>query len=189
MSNSGGLNAPNYGHTVSVIDPNTFSVIKEIEVGTNPGILQSYNEHYVYVVIRGDYGEIPYNFVKIDAETDEVVKTYDLAVLNFCLYNHYAYIYHYDFNTHISWIKVLDLDTDEMVTDNFITDETHIETPYSICINPINGDVFIGDAKNFTVSGKIYWFDRNGKLKRSFNVGINPGHLLMSSPYSPLIDG
>lgn len=188
VSNCGGLNAPNYGHTVSVIDPGTFSVIKEIEVGTNPGILQSYNEHYVYVVTRGDYGDIPYNFVKIDAQTDEVVKTYDLAVLNFYLYNHYAYLYHYDFNTHASWIKVLDLDSDEMVTDNFITDGTQIETPYSICINPINGDVFISDAKNFVVSGKIYWFDRDGKLKKSFSVGINPGHLLLSSHYTPMID-
>ncbi|MBR4135408.1 MAG: hypothetical protein IKU03_03240 [Bacteroidales bacterium] len=182
VSNSGGLNNPNYGHTVSVIDPNTFSVTKEIEVGINPGILQSYRDHYVYLVTRGDYGDVPYNFLKIDAQTDEVVKTYDMAVLNFTINDHYAYIYHYDFYTYDSWIKVMDLNTDEIVSENFITDGTQIETPYGICVNPLNGDVFISDALSFSVSGKIYWFDKGGKLKKSFTTGINPGHLLLNTP-------
>lgn len=187
VSNSGGLNNPNYGHTVSVIDPTSFSVIKEIEVGINPGIIQCDEQNrYIYLVTRGNYGDIPYNFVKIDAQTDEVVKTYDMAVLNFCIHSHYAYIYHYDFFGHSSWIKVLDLNSDEIVTDNFISDGTTIETPYSICVNPINGDVFISDAKNFTVSGKIFWFDSDGKLKKSFDTGINPGHLLLGTKYTPL---
>ena len=190
VSNSGGLNSANYyGHTVSVIDPNTLSVIKEIEVGINPGILQcDIQGRYVYLVTRGNYENIPYNFLKIDAQTDEVVKTYDMAVLNFCLYDHYAYVYHYDFFNHNSWIKVMDLNTDEIVSENFITDGTQIETPYAICVNPINGDVFISDAMNFTVSGKIYWFDNNGKLKKSFTTGINPGHLLLGTKYTPMID-
>ncbi|MCR4964605.1 MAG: hypothetical protein K6A41_03000 [Bacteroidales bacterium] len=182
VSNSGGLNNPDYGHTVSVIDPDSFTVIKEIEVGINPGIMQSYRDNYVYLVTRGDYGSVPYNFVKIDANTDEVAKTYDMAVLNFYIWDHFAYIYHYDFTTFESWIKVLDLNTDEISSENFITDGTKIETPYGICVNPLNGDVFISDALNFTVSGKIYWFNNQGQLKQSFNVGINPGHMLINSP-------
>lgn len=188
VSNSGGLNSPNYGHTVSVIDPSTFRVIKEIEVGINPGILQSYGGRYVYLVTRGNYGNIPYNFLKIDAQTDEVVKTYDLEVLNFQICNNLAYIYHYDFYSEESWIKVMDLETDAIVSENFITDGTKIGTPYAICVNPINGDVFISDAMNFTVSGKIYWFNSDGKLKQSFNTGINPGHLLLGTQYTPPID-
>ena len=80
VCNSGGLNYPNYNNTVSVIDPVSFTVTKNITVVLNPTRVKAYNDRYVYVVSNGNYGDVPYAFQKIDCQTDEVVKTYDLEV-------------------------------------------------------------------------------------------------------------
>lgn len=175
VSNSGGLNAPNYGNTVSVIDPASFTVTKEITVAINPTRIKSWQNRYVYVVSNGDYNTTPYTFQKIDAQSDELVKTYDLEVLNFDIYQNLAYVYTYDYSTMTSaWIKVLDLETDEVVKDQFISDGTQLKTPYGIKVNPLNGDVYITDAGTFTTNGDVYCFDQNGKKKFSFEAGLNP---------------
>lgn len=181
VANSGGLNAPNYGTTISVINLNTFAVEKEITVSANPCIVQSYNNQYVYVCSRGNYGNIPYSFQKIDANNDVVVKDYQLEVLNMAIYDHYAYLYNYDYSSSASWIKVLDLNTDMITKENFITDGTNIQTPYGITVNALNGDVYIADAYNFTVNGDVYCFDKDGKKKFSFAAGLNPGNLLIKN--------
>lgn len=179
VANSGGLNAPNYGTTLSVFDINTLAFEKEITVVANPCDIKSYNDRYVYVCSRGNYGSIPYAFQKVDAETDEVVRDYNLPVLNFTIYDHYAYIYNYDYSTSSSWIRVLDLNTDNITKNNFITDGTEIKTPYGITVNPLNGDVYIADAYNFTVNGDVYCFDKTGKKKFSFAAGLNPSTILI----------
>jgi DNA-binding beta-propeller fold protein YncE len=175
VSNSGGLNAPNYGNTVSVIDPASFTVTKEITVAINPTRIKSWQNRYVYVVSNGDYNTTPYTFQKIDAQSDELVKTYDLEVLNFDIYQNLAYVYTYDYSTMTSaWIKVLNLETDEVVKEQFISDGTQLKTPYGIKVNPLNGDVYITDAGTFTTNGDVYCFDQNGKKKFSFEAGLNP---------------
>ncbi len=180
VSNSGGLSAPNYGNTVSVIDPASFTITKDITVAINPTRIKSYNNRYVYVVSNGDYGTVPYTFQKIDCQTDEVVKTYDLEVLNFEIHQNLAYIYTYNFNTMTSaWISVLDLETDEIVKEQFISDGTQLKTPYGIKVNPLNGDVYITDAGTFTTNGDIYCFDKNGKKKFSFEGGLNPSAMVI----------
>jgi len=179
VANSGGLNSPNYGHTVSVIDLNTFTIIKNIEVVTNPTVLMSDGFGDVYLASRGNYGSIPYTFQRIDTQQDEVVQTFDWHVLDFTISGQYAYLYNYDYSTQSSWIKMMDVTTESIVRDNFITDGTDIQTPYSIAVNSLNGDVYITDAGNFTVSGDVYCFSKDGKKKFSFAAGINPGAMVI----------
>ncbi len=175
VSNSGGLNAPDYGNTVSVIDPASFTVIKDITVGINPTRIKSWLDRYVYVVSNGNYNDVNFNFQKIDAQSDNVVKTYNMEVVNFDIYQNSAYIYTYNYSSMTSaWIKVLDLETDEVVKDQFISDGTQLKTPYGIKVNPLNGDVYITDAGTFTTNGDVYCFDQNGKKKFSFEAGLNP---------------
>ena len=175
VSNSGGLNAPNYGNTVSVIDPSSFTVIKDITVEINPTRIKSWQNRYVYVVSNGNYSNVSYSFQKIDAQSDEMVKNYNLEVLNFDIYQNLAYVYTYDYSTMTSaWIKVLNLETDEVVKEQFISDGTQLKTPYGIKVNPLNGDVYITDAGTFTTNGDVYCFDQNGKKKFSFEAGLNP---------------
>ena len=174
VCNSGGLSNPNYGNTVSVVDPATFTVVKDITVAINPTRVKGYSDRYVYVVSNGNYGDVPYTFQKIDCQTDEIVKNYNLEVLNFDIHQNLAYVYSYNYSTMTSWIKVLDLETDEIVKEQFISDGTQLKTPYGIKVNPLNGDVYITDAGTFTTNGDVYCFDKDGKKKFSFEAGLNP---------------
>lgn len=174
VCNSGGLSYPNYGNTVSVVDPATFTVVKDITVAVNPTRVKGYSDRYVYVVSNGNYGDVPYTFQKIDCQTDEIVKNYNLEVLNFDVHQNLAYVYSYNYSTMTSWIKVLDLETDEIVKEQFISDGTQLKTPYGIKVNPLNGDVYITDAGTFTTNGDVYCFDKDGKKKFSFEAGLNP---------------
>ena len=178
VCNSGGLNYPNYDNTVSVIDPVSFTVTKDITVVINPTRVKAYNDRYVYVVSNGNYGDISYAFQKIDCQTDEIVKTYDLEVYNFAIYQNLAYAYSYDYSTMTSWIKVLNLETDEVVNESFISDGTQLQTPYNIAVNPLNGDVYITDAGAYTANGDVYCFDQNGKKKFSFEAGLCPASMV-----------
>ena len=131
VSNSGGLDNPNYDNTVSVVDIHSFTEIKKITVGINPSKIQADSEGDIYLVSRGNYGDVPYKFQKISSSTDELMKTFDdIKALNFAISNDTAYIYNYDFGTNTCWIKVFDCRDDKIITDNFITDGTPLSTPY-----------------------------------------------------------
>lgn len=178
VANSGGLNYPNYSKTVSVIDLQSFTVIKDIEVTINPTRVKSYNDRYVYVVSNGNYTDIPYTFQKIDCQIDELVKTFDLEVSNFDIYQNSAYIYSYDYSTSKSWIKILDLETENIVDEQFIKVGTSLKTPYNIKVNPLSGDVWITDSGTGVVNGDVYCFDKHGKKKFSFQAGLFPSEIV-----------
>jgi len=180
VSNSGGLNFPNYDNTISVIDLVTFTEIKKITVGVNPGKILADSEGDVYVVSRGDYGANPTKLQRINSFTDELVESFnDIQALNFCIRNDTAYIYNFDYGTQTSQIKVFDCISEKLISENFITDDTKLITPFGIDINPANGDVYITDSKSYTVWGDVLCFDRAGKLKFKLrDIGLNPKKIL-----------
>ncbi|MDR0892807.1 MAG: YncE family protein [Mediterranea sp.] len=185
VSNSGGLDYNTAGgvdNTVSVVDIPTFRETKKITVGYNPGKIQSGIDNDVYVVSRGArIMEGDYRLQRIDCTTDAVVRTYDEPVLNFALDGPVAYIYTHNYNTKESAIKVLDLNAGTVLRDNFITDGTTISTPYAIQINPLSSNLYITDARNYTVWGDVYCFDLEGRLRfRLQKIGLNPNKLVFS---------
>lgn len=174
VANSGGLNNPDYDKTVSVFDVNTLSFLKTIEVGINPfRVTASDDGQYVYVCTRGDYIDQCGTLSRIDVQSDQVVKTWQ-NIQNFCLDGDKAYVYEVDYNAASNPVKVLDLSHLDAEPTLFITDGTSLQMPYGITVNPLNGDVYITDAYNFTVTGDVYCFDKNGKKKFSFSAGLNP---------------
>ncbi|UKJ08314.1 YncE family protein [Solitalea lacus] len=179
VSNSGGLDFPNYDNTVSVIDIPSFTELKKISVQVNPYTIQADDYGDVYVVSRGDYGDIHCTFQAIDSKTDQVKKVFEgLEVLNFTINGDLAYLYNYNFTTQQASFKLLNVKTEEIVTENFITDETKITTPYGIDVNPSNGDVYITDVYDFTTTGDVYCFSKEGKLKFKFQAGLNPNNVV-----------
>jgi len=180
VSNSGGLNFPNYDNTVSVIDVATFTELKKITVGINPGKIMADSEGDVYVVSRGDYGANPTKLQRIDTSTDELSTSFDtIQALNFSISNDTAYIYNIDYSTQTSQIVVFDCKAEKLISERFITDNTKLTTPFGIDINPVNGDVYITDSKSYTVWGDVFCFDRAGKLKfKLMEIGLNPKKIL-----------
>ena len=188
VSNSGGLDysGPGVDTTVSVIDITTFKETKKIEVGPNPGKILPGLEEAVYVVTRGtDIEAGDYHLVKIDSRTDAVATTYDEKVLSFAIDGPIAYIYNYDYHTKDSAIKVFDLNAGTVIRDNFITDGTAIQTPFSIQLNPFSGNVYITEAYNYTVKGDVLCFNQQGQLQYRLNdIGLNPNTVVFSDKAS-----
>lgn len=181
ITNSGGLSFPNYDHTVSVIDINTFEEIKKIDVGMNPYKIHADSQGDVYVVTRGNYDDVGYSFHKIDSKKDEVLHTFEnLPTYNFEIFEDKAYMYNYDFTTGENWIKVMDCLTEKIIDEKFIKDKDIIvNTPYALSINPYNGDVYVIDAQYYVNWGDIICFDKNGNFKYRINeIGLNPNHIV-----------
>ena len=188
VSNSGGLDysGPGVDTTVSVIDITTFKETQKIEVGPNPGKILPGLEEAVYVVTRGtDIEAGDYHLVKIDSRTDAVATTYDEKVLSFAIDGPIAYLYTYDYQTKDSAIKVFDLNAGTVIRDNFITDGTAIQTPFSIQLNPFSGNVYITEAYNYTVKGDVLCFNQQGQLQYRLNdIGLNPNTVVFSDKAS-----
>jgi YVTN family beta-propeller protein len=180
VSNSGGLDMPNFDTTVSVIDLTSFSEIKKITVGLNPYKLEVDSEGDVYTVLRGNNNNIKSKFVKINSHTDEVSQTFDnLPAVNFCIHNDTAYLYNFDYINNSYSIKTFNCKTEQVISESFISDGTTLERPFTIYMHPTNGNLYLTDAKNYTTKGDLLCFNRNGKLLYKVKaVGLNPNTLI-----------
>ncbi len=189
VSNSGGLDYSaglGVDNTVSVIDITSFTEIKKITVGPNPGCIIPGPDETVYVATHGNnIADGDFHFVRIDCRTDEVAHIYDEKVMNFAISGNIAYLYNYNYNTESSSIKVFNLKTGQTIRDNFITDGTRINTPYGININPYSDNIYITEAYSYTITGDILCFNQNGQLQFRINrVGLNPNTVVFSNKVS-----
>jgi YVTN family beta-propeller protein len=181
VSNSGGLDFPNYDNTVSVIDFETMEEIKKIVVGTNPYTLQGDGNGFVYLISRGNYADEKMHLQIIDTKTDALVHTYtDFQALNFSIGKGIVYVYYYDFmgGTGSNLMRI-DLHTREIIAENFISDGTVLQSIYGIYADTLSENVFITDAKGFTSRGQVYSFNKDGEKLYSFQAGLNPSSMGM----------
>lgn len=189
VSNSGGLDYSEglgVDNTVSVIDIASFTEIKKIKVGPNPGCILPDSDGNIYVATHGNnISDGDFHLVKINGLTDEVEQIYDEKVMSFAVSGNIAYLYNYNYKTESSSIKVFNLKTGETIRENFITDGTKISTPYGININPYSGNIYITEAYSYTITGDVLCFNQNGQLQFRLNrIGLNPNTVIFSDKSS-----
>jgi YVTN family beta-propeller protein len=180
VANSGGLDFLDLDKTVSVIDLNSFEEIKQIEVGLNPYQVFADSQGDVYVNVRGNYGDIAPSFKKIKPSKDsyEVSTLTGVSVSEFTIVNDKAYILHNEWGKE-SKVKVFDCKTEEVVTENFVTDGTSILNGYKITADAYSGDVYV-TTSDYTTSGNVLCFDNQGKCKFTLSsVGIGPNKVIL----------
>jgi len=178
-SNSGGLD-PGFANTVSVIDISSFSEVKRITVGINPSRIEADTRGDVYVVSRGNNANIKARWQRINSQTDELVQTFDnIPAVNFTIRNDTAYLYNYDFTNQNYSVQTFDCKTEQLISDQFITDQTTLKCPFGIYAHPTNGNIYITDAQTYTVKGDVLCFTRKGKLLYKVeSVGLNPNAIV-----------
>ena len=185
VANSGGMNyEKGYDKTVSVIDLNSFTETKKIEVAVNPCEMQVTAEGNIYLISNGNYGDIPKTLQRIDSKTDKATVLDGVAFPTWMAMGSEGKLYiigaEYDENWNtINTFKVLDTKTNKVLGE-MITDGTKIEKAYSINVDPVSGDIYIGtsDYKN---NGDMYVLSKAGKLINKFEVGLNPGKVCFST--------
>ena len=184
VANSGGYMVPNYESTVSVIDIQSFTEIKRIDVAINLHRLKADRHGNLWVSSRGDYYDVPSRLYWIDAKTDTYGGMLPVAVTEMTLDGDSLYLYSAEFNYNtFDWTVtygIIDVTTKEIITRNFITDGTdkQITMPYGIMVNPQNKDIYLTDGANFIFPGALYCFDRYGKMKwaKPVQTGDIPAH-------------
>lgn len=172
VANSGGLDYPNYDNTVSVIDPVSGTVTKTLTVADNPQNVGTDNNGNVYVLSAGNYADVGPSLAVINDNTDAVTSQTNFDGSGMVIQGTTAY-----FITSTNTIKVFNLTTQTVTTNNFITDGTAITTPYALAVDGSTGEVFVTDAKDYVSAGSVYAFDKTGKKEYSITVGINPGKI------------
>ena len=182
VANSGGYKFPNYDRTVSVVDLNSFTETKKIDVAINLHRIKKDNYGDLYVTSRGDYYSIPSSLFLLDAATGTVKKDFHVSVSEMTVVNDKLYYYgnEFNYNTH-SYKKsfgIIDVKTEEIISNKIIDQEyvDMIKTPYGIAVNPITEDIYITDARNYVSTGFVYCFDKNGHFKWKTEGGNIPAH-------------
>lgn len=179
ISNSGGLDFPNYDKTVSVVSTESFQELKRIEVVVNPNTILADKHGDVYVKSSGNYGDIAARLQVINSSTDEVTHHFEnLPISGFAIGGDSAYVYSYDYGTKETKISVIDVKNEVVVSDKFITDNTTLTTPYGIDVDPLTGDVYITDVYDYVVTGDVHCFSKDGKQKFMFEAGLNPNKVV-----------
>lgn len=184
VSNSGGLNQENPDNTVSVIDIATFKEIKKIEVRNNLGTILSDIYGNVYVTSREKFNyetnDYDCRLHRIDSETDKLIYTYDLPIVDFTISGYRAYMYSY--NTSRKTVIVMDTRTGQIIDEDFIKDPVELFLIYNITVNPVNEDVYICDAQNYVINGTVLCFSKEGKYKFTLDAkGINPNAIVFTA--------
>ncbi|MDR1459851.1 MAG: hypothetical protein LBI60_06525 [Bacteroidales bacterium] len=179
ISNSGGLDFPNYDNTVSVFDLNTFTEIKKIPVKINPTLIKADENENVYVVSMGNYEDISPCMQRINSVTDQVERIFEIEIANFDIYKNFLYFYTYNYSTQQASYQILDLLEDSVTNTNFITEAHLPQTPYGINIDARNGDVYITDAMDYTSTGDVYCFSKEGRKKFQFEAGVIPKKVIV----------
>lgn len=175
VANSGGLNyLDGYDTTVSVINLETFTEEKKIDVGVNPVSLGADSQGDIYIAVIGDYVNIFPAFKRIDRVTGDVETIAEVESLGkFVISDNKAYIITGSYRIPYK-VWVYDCLKEMLVSENFITDGTEIDNIHSIVVDDHTGDLFIMES-DYTTPGTVYCFNKEGKLKYSIPaIGLNP---------------
>lgn len=176
VANSGGLSSVQ-DSTISVINPTTFTVEKTIVVGLNPGkiVADAYGD--LYVISNGNYYDVPVTLKRVEKTTNKVTTVENFSPFGMTLDgdNLYLFSYGYDENWNVANKKyiVYNVKSETIANANFIATDAIAKVPYSIDVNPVTKDVFIGES-DYLNNGKMYCFSSAGILKYTFTTGLNP---------------
>lgn len=174
VTNSGGLSYPNYDNSVSVINLNSFTLEKKIDVHANPTIAKTDGQD-VYVLSFGDYSSLPV-LTRIDGYQASIKDSTQIAMSDFAVSSsgEIYYIYN-DYST--GNINLKYKPSFSSSPQDFENIPSTLKTPYHIGI--INNTIYVTDAKDYTVSGEVFLFNKSTQLISSFSCSINPNKLLV----------
>lgn len=163
------------GSTVAVVDLIAFSMLKEIEVGSNPTQIETGPEGNILVTVPG-IGKNTYTFKKIDPKTDKITTSQVLQSSLFSISENTIYAIVGPWGE--TKVKAFDTTMGNLGKD-FITDTTTITTPNGITVNSLNKNVLITDAVNYAPTGGMaYCFKSDGTISYKFKTGQTPRQAL-----------
>ena len=191
VANSGGYRVPNYDTTVSIIDLDTFTEEKKVDVAPNLFRLRADKYGQVWVSSRSDYNTLPSRLYWMK---DGVVGgSVDVPVSSMCIVGDSLYYIGTTWSnqTQSNTIKMglVNVRTHEVIeTTLFNSEEARSMTlPYGIIVHPEAKDFYLMDAKNYVSSGSLLHFFADGTFDRRWATGDIPSSAVFvkSSSFNP----
>ena len=172
---SEGLNYPNTGTKVAVLDATTLAEVTKIDVLKNPTEILSDSQGDVYVISLGDYGYTVNNTLqRIDKQTQKstvLMEATTMTMRNDTLYAIYS-LWGKPVTDYIKY----DCKNESVVTTNFLKDAIiypEKASPACLDVDPVTGNIYIG-VSDFKTNSDIHIFSPEGKLLHKFEVGLEP---------------
>lgn len=189
VANSGGYmgagDTDKYERTVSVIDLNSFTELRRIDVAPNLDRVFTDKRGDIWVTSRGDYKQLPAQLFFIDHVQQRVTDTIPMAVSTAFLDGDSLYVcsteWHYANYSNVVSYGIIDTRSRKVLSRQLISDGTdkRIEVPYGIMVHPQTKDIYITDAGNYVSPGILYCFSPDGKKKWSVRTGDIPAHFAL----------
>ncbi len=73
---------------------------------------------------------------------------------------------------------VYKIDITATTAPSTIWSNTTLTALYALGVDPKTGEVYLGDALNYSSEGKVYIYNTDGSMKTSINAGISPGQFI-----------
>ena len=185
VANSGGYRAPDYDRTVNVINLNTFTEERKIDVAVNLHRCRADRYGQLWVTSRGDYYEEPSHLCwlqKDDSGQMQHKGRIDVPLSDMCIVGDSLYFVGVQFNyvtmRNERSMGIVNVRTHEVVTmqlTNAAEAQAMIQ-PYGVIVNPNERDFYLMDAKNYVSSGELLHFKADGTFDYKVRTGDIPAH-------------
>lgn len=84
-----------------------------------------------------------------------------------------------DYNGAIGYNGIFKMGIDQTsIPSNPIIPAQQLQYFWGLGIDPVTGEIYVGDPKGFTQKGSVSVYTSSGELKRTFAVGVGPGNFL-----------
>ena len=172
---SEGLNYPNTGTKVAVLDATTLAEITKIDVLMNPTEILSDSQGDVYVISMGDYGNTLNNTLqRIDKQTQK--STVLMEATTMTMKNDTLYAINALWGKPVTDYIKYDCKNESVITTNFLKDAITYPVganPSCLAVDPVTGNIYIG-VSDFKTNSDMHIFSPEGKLLHKFEVGLEP---------------
>ena len=185
VANSGGYMVPDYDHTVSVIDLNTFTEERKIDVAPNLHRCRADRYGQLWVSSRGDYYGEPSHLCWLQQDASgqlQCMGRIDVVVSDMCIVGDSLYYmgmqFNYETMKNERMLGIINVATHEVVNRQLTTakEADAIIQPYGIIVNPNERDFYLMDAKNYVSSGELLHFKKDGTFDYKVRTGDIPAH-------------
>ena len=184
VANSGGVNPGGYENTISIISQAEFKVTGSISLPSQKNlkdVVASGGD--LWVSSLGDYYSVHSGLARINLATKQV-NEYDDVRVGTRLWNDAANDKIYVIGTQDEWVwtpgakKTYSIFVANTVSGDISEHSLPdgITYPYSIAVDGVSGDIFIGDAADSKTPGSIMCYDATYSLKWKATAGLFPGH-------------
>lgn len=182
VANSGGYMKPNYDNRLSIINVSTFTLERQLELAINLDLCMYDDDGGLWVSSRGDYYGQGARLIRLDTRSLSVTAEVVMPVSAVAMHQGKLYVIGLEFNEITGRDQaasaIIDAHTGAVLAESVVDAQTltSMKKPYGIAVNPVNGDIYVTDAGNYILPGKLYCFTADGQLRWSVRTGDIPAH-------------